>query len=269
MTRFAVITFNEVPTESLTFKYEVLGELALINHRQYCEQHGYDFIDQVKIDHSRPFCWSKIPAIYTALERYPWVLWADSDTLVCNMDVCLEDLCDERSDLIVQYQEHWWELIGLENGTERFPINSGVFMMKSSPWSLQFLKDTYTQEQFVTKSDIWDGIGEQEAMNHLIRANPDYRLHIKYIKGLQTSPKLYTKNDFMVHCYGDNARHWVPIETCVGVLERWTHAITRKQSLPDDLVKFHWCCIQHKDPHRISVKRELHNFLYTVEDVCG
>ena len=150
MTKLAVVTFNEVPDSPLTFKYDVLGELSLRNHRQYCEAHGYTFISESPIDRSRPVCWSKLSAVYEALQTHEWVLWADSDTLIFDMAARLEDFCDSRYDLVVQEQEHWWKLIGLEKGTERFPINSGVFLIKSSPWSLKFLAASYAETRFVT-----------------------------------------------------------------------------------------------------------------------
>src|SRR5262249_28040833 len=150
-----------------------------------------------------------------ALHNHEWVLWADSDTLIFNAEVRLEHFCDPRYDLVVQYQEHWWKMIGLENGNDLYPINSGVFLIKSSPWSLRFLQDSYAQTQFITYGKTWDGIGDQEAMNNVIRTNPDYRQRLKYVKGLQTSPKLFQKQDFIVHFYGDHARHHIPPEECV------------------------------------------------------
>src|SRR5262249_34996202 len=132
MSKIALVTFNDIPAHSLTYKYDVLGELSLENHRTYCAAHGYNFLGRASIDRSRPACWSKLSAVYSALQTHDWVLWADSDTLIFDMGARLEDLCDPRYDLIVQEQEHWWKLIGLDNGTERFPINSGVFLIKSS-----------------------------------------------------------------------------------------------------------------------------------------
>ena len=78
----AVITFNAVPEINLSYKYDLLGPLAVENHRRYCARHGYDFISDMPPADGRPFCWAKIPAILSAFETHEWVLWADSDTLV-------------------------------------------------------------------------------------------------------------------------------------------------------------------------------------------
>src|SRR5262249_33212436 len=80
--RIAVMTFNVVPRVRYSRKYDVLGQMALENHRDYCERHGYTFVSEVPIADDRPACWSKLPAIIGALETHDWVLWADSDTLV-------------------------------------------------------------------------------------------------------------------------------------------------------------------------------------------
>lgn len=265
--RLAVVTFNEVPDSPLTFKYDVLGTLSLRNHRQYCEAHGYTFISESAIDRSRPVCWSKLSAVYEALQTHEWVLWADSDTLIFDMAARLEDFCDSRYDLVVQEQEHWWKLIGLEKGTERFPINSGVFLIKSSKWSLKFLAASYAETRFVTNGPVWDGVGDQEAMNAVIRANPDYRQRIKYVPGLQTSPKLFRGDALMVHFYGNHGRHRIPLEDSEAALDRWKASLDHG-SLPNDLARFHWCCIQNKNASTSPVRGDLHNYLYTPEEIA-
>lgn len=268
MSPFAVVTLNDVPAHPLTFKYDVLGELSRISLRRYCQAHGYDFIDEFEIDRSRPACWTKVLAVSEALKDHDWVLWADSDTLVRDGSVRLEDLVDPGHDLIVQYQEHWWDLIGLEGGTERFPINSGVFLMRSSPWSTRFLAEAYAQSRFVRQSVVWDGIGEQEAMNHLIRANPDYRRRIKYVDRLQTSPGLLRDDDLLVHFYGNHAPHHIPPDECREVLRRWRSAI-EADGFPDDVARFHWCCIQNKDPSSEYVRGDLAHYRYSPGDIDG
>src|SRR5271163_3328185 len=104
----AVVTFNDVPTINYTFKYEVLGRIAIENRRQYCERHGYRFVSDVPIARDRPACWSKIPAILDAFETSRWVLWADSDALVFNHARSIDDLCDPEYDLVVQSHEHFF-----------------------------------------------------------------------------------------------------------------------------------------------------------------
>ena len=72
--------------------------MAIQNRRIYCDRHGYCFIADVPIARDRPSCWAKIPALLAALESHPWVLWADSDTLVFNQAQKIEDYCDRVFD---------------------------------------------------------------------------------------------------------------------------------------------------------------------------
>ena len=109
----AVITFNDVPPVNLTFKYEVLGRMAIENRHRYCERHGYRFICEVPIARDRPACWAKIPALLAALEAHPWVLWADSDTLVFAQERRIDSMCDPDYDLIVQSHEEFFRFIGI------------------------------------------------------------------------------------------------------------------------------------------------------------
>ena len=208
-----------------------------------------------------------MPAILNALEDHEWVLWADSDTLVADMSLALEDFCDPAYDLIVQYQEFWWELIGLPNGTELAPMNSGAFLIRSSPWSRQFLQKAYSQIQYVTYGETWDGIGDQEAMNHVIRGNPDHRKRIKYVQRLQISPKLFDPGYLLVHFYGNHAQHHISSAECASVLDRWTQAIVSGAPLPNDMMRFHWCCIQNTSALDPYVRGDLNRYLYTRQDI--
>src|ERR1700733_5493097 len=68
----AVITFNDVPAINHTYKYDVLGPMAIENRRRYCVRHGYDFVSEVTIARDRPACWAKIPAILDAFRTHEW-----------------------------------------------------------------------------------------------------------------------------------------------------------------------------------------------------
>ena len=162
----AVITFNDVPAVNHTFKYDVLGRMAIENRGRYCARHGYDFISDVPIARDRPACWAKIPAILDAFGTHDWVLWADSDTLVVNEAQAIEALCDPAYDLIVQTHDPYYQLLGIPvaEGRRRMPINTGVFLIRASAWAEDFLRRAYARTEFVSHAAIWDGIGEQEAM---------------------------------------------------------------------------------------------------------
>jgi hypothetical protein len=267
----AVVTFNHIPAINHSFKYEVLGQLAIENRRQYCQRHGYRFIWKVPIATDRPACWAKIPAILHAFDTYPWVLWADSDTLVFDHSQSIEDLFDADYDLIVQSHEHYFRLIGMPTarGLERMPINTGVFLIRASEWSRHFLQSAYNRAEYVFQGDIWNGIGEQEAMIALLRETPEDQRRIKYVDGLQNHPRFYKPGDRFVHFYGNHAKHYIPLAECEDVLSRWGIAIKSSDSLPRDIARFHWCCIQNKRGDSPVVRGDLSHYLYRPDDIAA
>jgi hypothetical protein len=269
-TDIAVVTFNDIPAVNHTLKYEVLGPMAIENRRQYCERHGYRFIHDVPIASDRPACWAKIPALLAALDTHRWVLWADSDTLIASQQQPLDTLCDDAYDLIVQSHEEFFRFIGVpvSAGLDRMPINTGVFLMRSSAWSLDFLRRAYQETQFVSNCEVWDGVGEQEAMIALLHRSPGDRQRIKYVSGLQNHPRFYRPGDLFLHFYGNHARHLIPSVECDEVISRWDTAVRRSEPLPADRARFHWCCIQNKRPAARIITGDLSRYLYRPEDIA-
>jgi galactosyl transferase GMA12/MNN10 family len=270
VSELAVVTFNVIPQINYSFKYERLGRIAIVNRRRYCARYGYDFIEEVQVVPDRPICWSKIPALLEALNSYEWVLWADSDALIINFSIRLEEFCDPAFDLIVQSQDHFFTRLGIEPtlGLTRMPINTGVFLIRSTPWSLEFLRRAYEQTQFITTSDIWDGVGEQEAMIHLLNKHPHDRKRIKYVDHLQNHPKLYSPADMFVHFYGNHGRHRIPLPQCEQVLNEGVRLSEEGSPSPSQLARFHWCSIQVKAPDAPIRVRDLEHFLYVPADIA-
>jgi galactosyl transferase GMA12/MNN10 family len=265
----AVITFNDLPAINHTFKYEVLGPLAIENRRRYCERHGYDFISDVPIARDRPACWAKIPALLDALTTHEWVLWADSDTLIFEGDLSFDVFCDPHYDMVVQSHAEFFRFIGVpvEEGLARMPINTGVFLMRRSDWSRDFLLRAYEQTDYVSQGELWNGVGEQEAMIALLKRSLADLRRIKYVQGLQNHAQFYRSGDRFVHFYGNHARHRIPLAECAEVFARWRNAVLHSTPLPSDLARFHWCCIQNKSEDASVVRGDLSHYLYRPEDI--
>jgi hypothetical protein len=268
--KIAVITFNEVPAINYTFKYDRLGRMAVENRRRYCERQGYPFICDVSVARDRPACWAKIPAILKAFETHSWVLWADSDTLIFDQARRLEELCDPDYDMVVQSHEEFYRFLGIPaaQGLERMPINTGVFLMRASAWSRAFLQRAYEQTQYVCHEEVWNGVGEQEAMIWLLRQNPADRRRIKYVENLQNHPKFYRRGDFSVHFYGNHAPHLIPLPECEEVLRRWEATNREAAPFPADIARFHWCCIQNIQPDAPVVRGDVAHYLYSPGDIA-
>ena len=223
----AVLTFNEVPAVNFSYKYEVLGPLAVENHRRWAERHGYDFLSDAPSAEGRPFCWAKIPAMIAAFETHEWVLWADSDTLVRPGAAGIDDLLDPAFDMVVQSHAAFFEFVGVPvaEGMAKMPISTGVFLMHRSDWTLDFLSRTYAETGFVTSGTVWDGIGEQEAMTALLLSRPEDLARVRHVEGLQNHPRFLTPTDRFVHLYGNHGRHLIPELESVATLRRWSAAL--------------------------------------------
>lgn len=267
----AVVTFNVVPPGDAMLKYERLGALALENRRLYCRRHGYTFIHEVPVAPDRPACWAKIPALLTALEDHEWVLWADSDALILEPWRPLEAFCEARYDLVVQDLTRYFETLGLDpqEGRRAMPINTGVFLVRATDWSRRLLRRAYEQEHLISRGEVWDGIGDQEALVAVLGSRPEDLARVGYLDGLQSGPRFYRAGYLFAHFYGHYARHHIPAEACEEVFARWEAANAAGGPFPDDVIRFHWCCIQNKDPEASRVNGDLHRYLYAPEDIAG
>ena len=268
--RVAVITFNEIPASNPTFKYDILGQMAIENRRRYCARHGYHFIHDVPIARDRPACWAKIPAMLAAFETHEWVLWVDSDVLAASMDRGIEPYLNPACDLITQKHDRYHELLGIPaaEGTRRMPINTGVFLMRATAWSRDFLSRAYDETAFVTHGPVWDGIGEQEAMIALLHRAPQDLRRIGYVDLLQAPPRFYQPGCLFLHFYGNRAMHIVPPSICDEVLARWDRAVRNGDDLPADLARFHWCCIQNKETADPAAGGGPGRYLYRLTDIA-
>jgi hypothetical protein len=267
----AVITFNDVPAINHTYKYDVLGPMAIENRRRYCVRHGYDFVSEVTIARDRPACWAKIPAILDAFRTHEWVLWADGDTLVIEDGVAADRFCDSAYDLIVQTHDRYYRLLGIPEaeGLRRMPINTGVFLIRASDWAKDFLRRAYARTEFVSQGAVWNGIGEQEAMIALLHERPADRQRIKHVDLLQCPPKFYQPGYMFLHFYGNHARHRIPPAESAAEIAAWDRAVRLGQPVPRDFARFHWCCIQNKSADGPVHGGDLGRYLYRPEDIAG
>jgi hypothetical protein len=149
--------------------FDGILELTWHNKMQYAAKNGYDLYDGSNwIDTSRPPAWSKIQAVKHLLtdEGCDWVMWADADTVIMNSDVRIEGFLpeDPNKDL----------LVGSDNGGG---YNSGVFLVRNTPWALKFLDDWWNMRSFVRPPGM-SLSGDNHAMKALLRDMPNFDDHI-------------------------------------------------------------------------------------------
>lgn len=179
---------------------------SVANKRRYAALRGYDLIVSTEVaDPSRPAAWSKILEVRKHLPNYDWLLFIDVDTLVMNPDVRLEDIADDSVDQVIA-ADH--------NG-----VNSGVWLVRNSPWMMWFLDELWAQEHLVKGAYLFHY--EQRAFHHLFQTEPwtkqasvrgsapyggaaTVRAHSKIVNQCVFNSLLpwYVSGDFVVHLAG-------------------------------------------------------------------
>eukprot|EP00602_Paraphysomonas_sp_CaronLab_P008001 CAMPEP_0185034254 /NCGR_PEP_ID=MMETSP1103-20130426/23953_1 /TAXON_ID=36769 /ORGANISM="Paraphysomonas bandaiensis, Strain Caron Lab Isolate" /LENGTH=312 /DNA_ID=CAMNT_0027570833 /DNA_START=63 /DNA_END=1001 /DNA_ORIENTATION=- len=117
-------------------------KMVMDNRIKYAKLHGYDIINANSvIDKSRPIAWSKLLAVKKYLPDYDYILYIDMDAVIMEPSVKLENIISMASSKVKQYDfimtDDW-------NG-----LNTGVFFVRRSEWSLAFLQLAWDQWQLI------------------------------------------------------------------------------------------------------------------------
>ncbi|GBG29578.1 Asparagine--tRNA ligase [Hondaea fermentalgiana] len=139
----------------LTFSHNsdpTMLRLSIRNKREYAEHHGYDLIEaNDEIDLSRPPAWSKLTLLSKYLPSYDFMVWVDHDAIFMNMTIGIEDLVDANHELFF--------------ATDQNGINSGVFIVHNSDWTMWWLQECWKQEWLIKGQHLFKY--EQRAMHYL------------------------------------------------------------------------------------------------------
>ena len=177
--------------------YEPCGKYAHENKRRYAKKHNYDVILYNELlSHKYAPYWGKVIALQKHLKDYDWLFWLDSDALIMNDEIKLEDLVDDNYDFITTRD-------CLLN------VNSGDFIIKNCDWSKKFLDDWLAADGAVV-----DGAGvDNGALLKLYQESQETRNHFKIIplRMLSSFPVCplhykvdgqYVEDDFVIHMAG-------------------------------------------------------------------
>jgi len=144
---------------------------------EYCKKNGYEYIRLNNCEKSvATTYWCKIFKVNELLssDKYDYVVWVDSDTIIVNKDVSVDSLISKygEKDIIIGIDLHIVpELIILNM------YNAGVFFIKNSDIGKNFLSDCikYLKDHpkcIVNNKEqgLWAGICyEQGVMNTLLK----------------------------------------------------------------------------------------------------
>lgn len=131
---------------------EKMAEYSIPSFKKYVDLHGYDFKLIDKYNDQTP-SWQKIYAFQEYLKSYNVVLWIDIDAIIVKFD---KDIADALSQSIA------FQAIAVEP----FQPNTGVWLMKASERSFNFLKNLI-EISISFQSGCW----EQDAVHYLLGYN--------------------------------------------------------------------------------------------------
>eukprot|EP00052_Salpingoeca_macrocollata_P017688 m.144612 g.144612 ORF g.144612 m.144612 type:complete len:371 (-) comp20470_c0_seq7:84-1196(-) len=137
-------------------------QLSLENKRQYTQRHGYELVVADSVDPSRPPAWSKLKHLQAQLPRFDFLAFMDLDALIMNNTFKLEWLAQECLDQHPESPSSCDVIIS----NDQYGANSGVFMVRNSPWTLNFLQLWWDQKQLVFGDYQFDY--EQRALHYLL-----------------------------------------------------------------------------------------------------
>ncbi|KAI9313966.1 galactosyl transferase GMA12/MNN10 family-domain-containing protein [Dichotomocladium elegans] len=178
---------------------EPSATLAAMNKRKYALRHGHSFVArsaEFAQQRGRKTVWGKMDAVEKVLPKYDWIFWMDMDAVIMNQEHSLFELLDD----LKQRYDGEFEGIDLIAAKPRGDpmLNAGVFFLRYSPWSMQFLRDVQGVVEWYNKGPSY----EQGAMWQMMQLEEN-RPHIFLLENddhtFNTFPKRYQPGDFIVH----------------------------------------------------------------------
>lgn len=142
--------------------FKNVAEITVPTFKHYCEKHGYDYIEVTNCNCGRHPVWEKIFLLKERLKDYDYLFWCDCDAIITNNSIKLESfICNQ--DLIITH--------------DLFGLNAGVFLIKNSEWSKNYLNKVW--DACGTIPSIYKSYGgDQSAMEYMAKGEDS---HIKVV----------------------------------------------------------------------------------------
>lgn len=195
--RFAIVSMVTGPAPKAYYAQSVT------NTALYATKRGYAFRVYPKIDEQRPASWSKILALKKTItsKQFEWILWLDADVLITNFATRLDEFVpqDDNIDLVMS--------------RDCANLNLGVFLLRSSPSSLDLLEEVYNGAH-ITNETIHHVWWENKSFIDLYNASEGVRNRTSLLpqKAINSYPIEHTgcfdashkwsEGDFIVHFPG-------------------------------------------------------------------
>ena len=191
-------------------KYKKIWDIAGPVKEAYCQKHGYDNIHYQSppslLPDGRQDNWGRVHGILWHLRDYDWIFYLDTDILIMNHEIKIEDYIDENYNLIAGPLPH-----------EGHIMTSGM-LIKNDRWAVDFFLDLYSQTNFITEHytsppDKKFATGnpangglyfEQSSFHYLYDHYEKYYEKIKLVPRcwFNSETRSYKPGDFLIHFPG-------------------------------------------------------------------
>lgn len=178
------------------------------NLEEYCNKHGYKFVyhnqEPKGIDGEKPGSWTvyyeKYAYIINELKsdlNFDIVVWFDSDVLICDMDMRLEDIMyffQGDYDVHICKDAPQWD----------YPICTGVFALRNNEKTLQLVEKVFLAQKQVQYQEA--PVDQAPFLYFLREMKPDLRTHLYDTTAFNSHPQsTYEKGHFLMHMSGMKA----------------------------------------------------------------
>jgi hypothetical protein len=192
MSRIAIYAqFNE--------PFRKVANLTIPVMQEYADRHGYDLHVGENLPIHRSIVWDRYKILRENLDRYDWIAHFDSDVLLTNLNIRLEEFCHEPSNVVIS-------MATTEKGERR--MNDGVALFRKDWYTHHILDECFHAPQ---EGSIQCGQDKLE-MLYLTRAD-NHTFHIERQKAInsflyseyglpETTVGSWGRGDFCLHLPG-------------------------------------------------------------------
>ena len=181
------------------------------NHLGWAEAWGYRYCQfRGILDWSRPPPWSKVVALASVLEctESEWVMWIDIDAIFATVSVSLAGVLaaieqGENEARIARKDALFSQNFRASDG----PLNSGVFLLRNTPYSAQLLQRIYNNVTLEVVHHPW---WENKALNDFFTEERDeFEEHCLAVppRWFNQHRRLFQPGDLVVHYAGMHNRY--------------------------------------------------------------
>lgn len=176
------------------------------NINKYVEKYGYEYKYYNRCNQN--VYWCKIYMVLEALQKnkYDYVIWLDSDTIIKNFDIDIGNIFNLFSSDI---------FIGSDNNSKYYITNSGVFGIKNSEIGIQFLNDCINSfDNKCLKADgtlggRWAGTCYEQGIMNLMISNKYSKNTTILTNSIIFNYNVCSDNVFIMHLYASDSNYRV------------------------------------------------------------